>query len=136
MTVARDATVLSCASLAERDNLHALLDRCDISTICLEENDWAGICIISDVDFAMRLVAQTGTRSLSFGSKTVVTELDSSELRVHLDGDYERAISLARQIHERMYPGTAKPFVSRTIKQRSAYSSLLIRGNNARGNPE
>lgn len=136
VTVARDATVLSCTSLAERDNLHALLDRCDISTICLEENDWAGICIISDIDFAMRLVAQTGTRSLSIGSKTVVTELDSSELRVHWDGDYERAISLARQIHERMYPGTAKPFVSRTIKQRSAYSSLLIRENNARGNPE
>ncbi|WP_352980112.1 hypothetical protein [Mesorhizobium sp. M1378] len=105
VTLARDAPVLSRASLGERDNLHALLDKYDISAIGMEDNCGAGICIISDVDFAMRLAALTGTRSVSIGWRTVVTELDSSVPRVHLDDNYERDISSARQIHEQMYPG-------------------------------
>lgn len=137
VTVARDATVISCASLAERDNLRALLDQHDVSAICMEDNGGAGICIISDIDFAVRLAKQTGTRSVSIVSKTAVTEFDSSVLRVHLEDDYERAIFLARQIHERMYPGAVgEPFGSRMAKQRSPYSSLLIRANNAPGNPQ
>ncbi|MES0200926.1 uridylate kinase [Mesorhizobium sp. M0011] len=132
VTVARDTAVVSCASFAERDDLRALLDRQDISSICLEEKDGASICITSDIDFAVRLVQLTGTRSISIGSRTVVTEIDSSGLRVHLQEDYERAISLARQIHERMYPGAvSEPLRSRKAKQRSPYSSLLIRGNSA-----
>ncbi|MER8798835.1 uridylate kinase [Mesorhizobium sp. M0984] len=136
VTVARDAAVIACASLAERDNLRALLDQHDISAIGMEDNCGAGICIISDIDFAVRLVKLTGTGSISIGSRTAVTELDSSVLRVHLEGDYERAIVLARQIHERMYPGAVgEPFGSRMAKQRSACSSLLIRAN-APGNPQ
>ncbi|MER9191555.1 uridylate kinase [Mesorhizobium australicum] len=137
VTVARDAAVISCASLAARDNLRALLDQHDISAICIEDNDRAGLCIISDIDIALRLVALTSTPPVSIGSSTAVTELDDAMLRVHLDSDYERAIALARQIHERMYPGAVgEPFGSKPVKQRSAYSSLLIRGNNAPGNPE
>ncbi|MER9159455.1 uridylate kinase [Mesorhizobium sp. M0778] len=137
VTVARDAAVIACGSFAERDNLHALLDRHDISTICTEVNDGPSICIVGDIDFAMHLVALTGTRLISIGSRTVVTEIDSSVLRVHLDGDYERAISLARQIHEQMYPGAVDEiFGSRMAKQRSAYSSLLVREDNALRNPQ
>ncbi|MER9282291.1 uridylate kinase [Mesorhizobium sp. M0522] len=137
VTVARDAAVIACGSFAERDNLQALLDRHDISTICTEVNDGPGICIMGDIDFAMRLVALTGTRSISIGSRTSVTEIDSSVLRVHLDSDYERAISLARQIHKRMYPGAVDELSGpRTAKQRSAYSSLLVREDNAPKNPQ
>ncbi|MER9249962.1 uridylate kinase [Mesorhizobium sp. M0590] len=135
VTVARDAAVIWCASPAERDNLRALFHKHDISAICMEDNCGAGICIIGDIDFAVRLVKLAGTRSVSIGSRTAVTELDSSVLRVHLERDYERAILLARQIHERMYPGaTGEPIGSRMAKQHSPYSSLLIRTNNAPGN--
>ncbi|MER8801159.1 uridylate kinase [Mesorhizobium sp. M0998] len=135
VTVSRDAAVLSCASLQERDHLRSLLDENGITAICTDDIDGPGICILSDIDFAMRFIELTGNRSIAIGSRTAVTEADSSELRVHLDDDYERAISLARQIHERMYPGAVgEPFGSRMAKQRSAYSSLLIPANNAPGN--
>ncbi|WP_136617654.1 MULTISPECIES: uridylate kinase [Mesorhizobium] len=128
VTVARDAAVLSCASLAERDNLCALLNQHDISVICMEDKDGACICILSDIDFAMRFVELADNRSVAIGSRTAVTQADSSESRVHLEDDYERAISLARQIHERMYPGAVgEPFGWKMSKQRSPYSSLLIR---------
>ncbi|MGX9120677.1 amino acid kinase family protein [Mesorhizobium sp. BHbsci] len=137
VTVARDAALLSCASLAERDNLRAVLDRNDISVICVEDSVGAGICIISDIDFAMRLVALTGTPSVSIGSRTAVTELDSSVLRVHLDGDYENAISLARQIHARMYPEAVDElFGTRMANKRSACASPLNRATKGPGNPQ
>ncbi|RWN48820.1 uridylate kinase [Mesorhizobium sp.] len=114
VTVARDIPVFSCASLEECDNLCALLARHDINTIRVEDNRGVGMCIVSDIDFALRLVAFTDTSSVSIGSKNVVTELDFSVLRVHLVDDYDRAISLARQIHERMYPAAVgAPFGSR-----------------------
>lgn len=103
----------------------------------MEDNCGAGICITSDIDFAVRLLALTGTRSASIRSTTAVTELDLSMLRVHLEGDYERAIFLARQLHERMYPGAVgEPFGSGMTKQRSAYSSLLVRANNSPRNSQ
>ncbi|MFB9984927.1 uridylate kinase [Mesorhizobium kowhaii] len=127
VTVARDAVVLSSASRAERDNLRALLDRHEVGTVCMEDNDRADICIISDVDFALQLIARTGAYSVSRELKNVVTELDSSVLRVHLEGDYARAVSLTRQSHEQMYPGAlGEQSGSRMAKQHSPYSSLLI----------
>ncbi|WP_457811187.1 amino acid kinase family protein [Sinorhizobium meliloti] len=104
VTVARDAVVISFAGVAERDNLCALLDQHDITTIDVEQNDRFGLCIMSDTDFAMRLVKGTGIPRVSIGSTMVVTVLDASVRRVHLIGDYERAVSLARQLHEQMYP--------------------------------
>lgn len=102
VTVARDAVVISFASVAERDNRRALLDQNGITTIDVDQNDRPGLCVMSDTDFAMRLVEGTG---ISIGSTMVVTVLDASVRRVHLIGDYERAVSLARQLHEQMYPG-------------------------------
>ncbi|MDK1378626.1 MULTISPECIES: uridylate kinase [unclassified Sinorhizobium] len=132
VTVARDTAVLSCSSLAERDELRAMLDQHDVSTICMDDNCGAGICILCDIDFGIRLVELTGTRLVSIGSRTAVTELDPSTLRVHLEADYEQAISRACQIHQRMYPATGGAICGRrTAKQRSTYSSLLIRANNA-----
>ncbi|MCW1412949.1 uridylate kinase [Rhizobium sp. 1AS11] len=130
VTVTREAAALLCNSLAERDKICALLDQQNVGILRLEDDHGPGICILSDVDFAMRLVAKKGPRLISTGSRTAVTELDSSTLRVHLDTDYERAISRARQIHERMYPGTGGgPLRPTTAKQRSACTSLLIRAN-------
>ncbi|MER9313328.1 uridylate kinase [Mesorhizobium australicum] len=135
VTVARDAAVISCASLAERDNLCALLDQHDVSAICMEDNRKANLCIVSDIDIGVRLVSLSSTRAASIGSGTAVTELDSSVSRVHLEGDYERAILLARQIHARMYPGAmGEPFRSRIAKQRSHHNSLLVSANNEPGN--
>ncbi|MDX0470178.1 uridylate kinase [Sinorhizobium medicae] len=104
VTVARDAVVISFASVAARGNLRALLDQNGITTIDVEQNDGFGLCIMSDTDFAMRLVKGTGIPPVSIGSTMVVTVLDASVRRVHLIGDYERAVSLARQLHETMYP--------------------------------
>lgn len=135
VTVARDTAVLSCGSLAERDKLSALLYQHDVSTICIEENCGAGICILCDVDFGIRLVTLTGTRLVSIGSRTAVTELDSSGLRVHLESDYEQAIARACQIHQRMYPATGGAISGqRTVKQRFTYSSRLMRANTAPDN--
>jgi len=111
VTVARDAVVISFASVAERDNLRALLDQNGITTIDVEQNDRPGLCVMSDTDFAMRLVEGTGIPPVSIGSTMVVTVLDASGPRVSLIPDYERALSLARQLHEQMYPGVvAKRF--------------------------
>nr|WP_153416303.1 uridylate kinase [Sinorhizobium meliloti] len=104
VTVARDAVVISFASVAERDNRRALLDRNGITTVDVEQNDRPGLCVMSDTDFAMRLVEGTGIPPISIGSTMVVTALDASVRRIHLIGDYERAVSLARQLHETMYP--------------------------------
>lgn len=108
VTVARDIPVFSCANFEESDNLCALLARHDINAIRVEDSRGIVICILSDIDFAVRLVALKDPRSIFIGSKNVVTELDCSVLRVHLVDDYGRAISLARQIHEQMYPVLTK----------------------------
>ncbi|WP_028055383.1 amino acid kinase family protein [Sinorhizobium medicae] len=100
VTVARDAVVISLASVAERNNLRALLDQHGITTIDVNRNDMPGLCVMSDIDFAKQLVAGTCAPSISVQSTTAVTELDSSVLCVHFHGDYERALSLARQLHE------------------------------------
>ncbi|KPH04572.1 uridylate kinase [Rhizobium leguminosarum bv. trifolii] len=137
VTLARDAAVLSCGNLAERNKLRVLLDQEDVSAICTEDNRGAGLCILSDVDFALRIVALAGNRAVSVGSRTAVTELDSSTLRIYLEDDYTRAICRAREIHERIYPGTDdEPVASRTAKQRSAHSSLLIGTNDAPKNSQ
>ncbi|MDL2402377.1 aspartate kinase [Rhizobium mayense] len=137
VTVARGTAVLSCRSLAERNKLRALLDQHDVSAICIEDNCGARICILCDVDFGIRLVALKSIRLVSIESRTAVTELDSSGLRVHLESDYEQAISRACQIHQRMYPATdAEISGRRTTKQRSTYSSLLIRANKAPENTQ
>lgn len=105
VTVAREAVVMSFASVADRANRRALLDQNGITTIDVEQNDRPGLCVMSDTDFAMRLVEGTGIPPVSIGSTMVVTVLDASVPRVHLIGDYERTVSLARQLHEQMYPG-------------------------------
>ncbi|WP_234709266.1 hypothetical protein [Sinorhizobium meliloti] len=104
VTVARDAVVISFASVAARDNRRALLDQNGITTIDVEQKDRPGLCIMSDTDFAMRLVAVAGIPPVSIQSTMVVTVLDASGPRVHLIRNYERAVSLARQLHETMYP--------------------------------
>lgn len=100
VTVARDAVVMSWASVAERDSLRALLDQHGLTTIDVNRNDRPGLCVMSDIDFAKQLVGGTCTPSISVQSITAVTELDSSVLCLHFHGDYERALSLARQLHE------------------------------------
>ncbi|MGX9121037.1 amino acid kinase family protein [Mesorhizobium sp. BHbsci] len=105
VTVAREVAVLGCTSLAERESIRAQLDRHDISAISVEVNDGPGICITSDIDFAVQVVALAGTPTILVESSTAVTEFDSSEIRFHLERDYGTALSLARRIHERMYRG-------------------------------
>ncbi|MQX88770.1 uridylate kinase [Sinorhizobium meliloti] len=104
VTVAREAMVISFSSVAERDNLCALLDQHDITTIRVKRNDRAGLCVMTDTDFAKQLAAVAGVPPVSIESTTAVTELDPPVLGVHLVDDYGRAISLARKIHDRMYP--------------------------------
>lgn len=135
VTLAQDVPIFSCDNIEESNNLRALLTEWDISTISVEGNGGTGICILTDADFAVRRLAFTGNRLVP-GTISAVTEIDSSTLRIHVEHDYERAISRARAIHERMYPGTdGKPRVPRPSKQCSAYNSLLIRTSDAPENP-
>ncbi|WP_164827470.1 amino acid kinase family protein [Sinorhizobium meliloti] len=107
VTVARDAVVISFASVAERNNLRALLDQNGITTIDVEQNDRPGLCVRSDTDFARQLVEGTGT-PFSIESTTAVTVRDASGSRVHLIPDYERAVWRARQLHEQIYPSSGR----------------------------
>ncbi|MBX4938849.1 aspartate kinase [Rhizobium binae] len=104
VTVARDTAVLAVASVAERDALCVFLDQHDISSICFEEDGRPCLCIITDIDFAMRLVETGGTRAVAIGSKVVVTELNGAMSRVHLHVNYESAMAHAQNIHEQMHP--------------------------------
>ncbi|OWO89833.1 uridylate kinase [Rhizobium esperanzae] len=104
VAIARDATVLSCGSAAEQNELRALLAEWDVCAISIEGASGIGLCILTDIDFAVRRLTLTGNRLNSVGTISAVTEFDSSTLRVHLEDDYEQAILRARQIHERMYP--------------------------------
>lgn len=113
VTVARDAAVISFASVADRANLRALLDQNGITTVDVEENDRPGLCVMSDTDFAMRLVEVAGIPSVSIESTTAVTVRDASGSRVRVIGDYEHAVSLARQLHEQMYPSSDRTVPSR-----------------------
>ncbi|API55271.1 uridylate kinase (plasmid) [Rhizobium leguminosarum] len=111
VTLARDTAVLAVASVAERDTLLVLLDQHDISSICFEEDGRPCLCIITDIDFAMRLVAAAGTRAVAITSKVVVTELNGAMSRVHLHVDYESALAHAQNIHEQMYPAAVRDLV-------------------------
>ncbi|MER8855954.1 hypothetical protein NKH94_31110 [Mesorhizobium australicum] len=135
VTVARDIPMVSCASLGECDKLCALLARYDINTICVEDSHGVSVCVVSDVDFALRLVALADTRSVFTGLKNVVTELEFSVLRVRLVDDYAVPFPW-RAKFTKVYPAAASPqFGSRMIGESSAYSSLLIGANDAPGNP-
>ncbi|CDZ41069.1 Aspartate kinase [Neorhizobium galegae bv. officinalis] len=107
VTVARDIAALLMASPEERDVLSGVLNRDDINAFCIDENEGPYLCIMTDIDFAMQLIARTGINPVSVVSKAAVTELCDTTLRLYLDDDYERAITRARRIHERLYPGKA-----------------------------
>jgi len=111
VTVARDAAVLAVASDAECDTVLVLLDQHDISSIFFEVDGRPCLCIITDIDFAMRLVASAGTRAVAIGSRVVVTELNGAMSRVHLHVDYESALAHAQNIHEQMYPAAIRDLV-------------------------
>ncbi|RVJ42416.1 uridylate kinase [Sinorhizobium meliloti] len=111
VTVARDAVVISFASVAERNNLRALLDQHGIRAVA-DRRDRPGLCVRSDTDFARQLVEGTGT-PFSIESTTAVTVRDASGSRVHLIPDYERAVWRARQLHEQIYPSSGRTVRSR-----------------------
>jgi aspartate kinase len=130
VTVARDAVLLSYASITEHNNIRTHLDQHDISAIPVEENGKAGICVVGDADFAMRLIAAAEPGPVSTKSVTLVAEFDPPDLRIHITPDYERAVSLARQCHKRMYPEpVGEALAPMGGKKRSAYSSLLTQAN-------
>ncbi len=104
VTVARDAAVLVVESNKERDFLHKVLYRHDISAICLEDNHRPCLCIMTDIDFAMRLIKLAGIRSASVRPRTVVTDFDDPVMDIHFYADYEQAIGMAREIHQRTFP--------------------------------
>ncbi|ARO32518.1 aspartate/glutamate/uridylate kinase protein (plasmid) [Rhizobium etli] len=129
VTLARDSALLSCRSLEERNRLRDFLDQREIHAVCTDET---GLCILCDVDFALRLLTVVGDQSLYVGSRSAVTELGCASLRVHLEENSEGAIARARQIHERMYPDSnTKPLCPSVPMHCSTYSSLLIHTNNA-----
>lgn len=129
VTVARDAALILYRNATERDTIRGRLNAHDIGAIPVDENGQAGICVTGDLDFAMRLIAAMEIRPASIASRTMVTEFDPPQLRIHMEADYARAVALARQCHARMYPEqpgrVAAPIAE---KQRSAYSSLLVDG--------
>jgi aspartate kinase len=127
VAIARDCLLLSHGSAAERDKVHTYLERHDISAIALEHDGKACLCVTTDADFAMRLVAVAGPCPAATGTATLVAEFDGAGLRIHIAADHERAVALARQCHKRMYPdGMGEARGSIGDKRRSSYSSVLV----------
>lgn len=103
VTVARDAAVWAVESDKERDFLYKVLCRHDIRAISLEDNHRPCLCIMTDIDFAMRLIKLAGTRSASARPRTVVTDFDDPVRGIYFYDDYKQAIGMAREIHQRIY---------------------------------
>jgi aspartate kinase len=103
VTVARNAAVLALASTTQRDSLSEVLCRNDINVMSFEENCRPCLWIMTDIEFATRLIALAGTDPAAVGSRTVITDIEGSLMGVHIYADYERAIEMAREIHARKY---------------------------------
>ncbi|MGZ2433749.1 aspartate kinase [Rhizobium pisi] len=102
--VARDASILSVASATKRDFLREVLHQHNISAICLEDDHSPCLCIITDIDYAMRVIALEGIPTAPVRTRTVVTDLDDPVIGIYWYADYEQAVGMARNIHQRIYP--------------------------------
>lgn len=108
VVVARGATVLHFANTAERDQACSILQPLDVKGIPADQNGIACICLTCDADFAMQQLRSAGSLPIFLGSSAVITEFAGHAPRVYLECDDDRAIALARRIHERLFPDRAQ----------------------------
>ncbi|WP_342709953.1 uridylate kinase [Bradyrhizobium sp. B124] len=127
VVLARDATLLSFNKVSDRDLACSNLDQIEVGAIPLAtQGGGACMCLTGDADFAIQRLELTGPLPSSIESATLVSEIGSGEPRHHLEYEFERAVDLARRIHETLYPEGDTKFPAESNKQRSAYSSLLL----------
>ncbi|UWU19464.1 uridylate kinase (plasmid) [Rhizobium sullae] len=127
--VARDASILPVASAKKRDSLREVLHQHNISAICLEDDHSPCLCIITDIDYAMHVLALEGTPTAPVRTRTVVTDFDDPVIGIYWYADYEQAVGMARDIHRRIYPD-AMGEASVIADKAPEYLSLF--GNSAR----
>lgn len=82
----------------------------------------------SDADFAIQQLRSAGSLSICHESSTVITEFAGRAPRVHVEPDGDRAIVLARRIHDGLFPERAhEDFSWNAKKPHSAYGSPLFK---------
>lgn len=130
VVVAGDARLLCYANASDRDRASSNLDQIELDAIPLTTQDGGScICLTSDADFAIQRLELTGPLPTSVGSVTLVSEIGPKATQHYLELDFERAIALARRIHEKLFPQADTKLSSHEDKQRSAYSQLLTRSD-------
>ncbi|WP_284283376.1 uridylate kinase [Mesorhizobium amorphae] len=126
--LAHGATLLRFAKVAERDQACSILERLDAIVTPIEQHGIAYICLTSDTDFAVQQLRSACSLSIFHESSTVITEFAGHAPRVYLESDGDRAIALARRIHDRLFPEREHDDLSWSRnKPRSAYNSPLIK---------
>ncbi|WP_192258030.1 amino acid kinase family protein [Mesorhizobium caraganae] len=128
VVLARGATLLRFANVAERNQACSILERLDAVGTPIEQNGIAYICLTSDADFAVQQLSSAGSLSIFQESSTVITEFAGRAPRVYLESDGDRGIALARRIHDRLFPERVHDDFSWSgNKPHSAYSSPLFK---------
>lgn len=127
VVVAPDTKLLCYRNVCDRDRALSSLNQIEVGAFPLTTQDeGACICLTSDAEFAIRRLEQTGPLPIAIRSAILVSEVGPGVPRTYLEHELERAVALARRIHERRFPEADTMFSSHVKKQRSAYSSLLI----------
>lgn len=132
VVLARDAKLLCYGNVRERDIVNSNLDRIEVVGIPLTTKDGiACICLTGDAEFAIQRLDGTGPLPSSVESVTLVSEIGPGPPYHYVEYDLEKAIALARGIHEKLFPQADTKFSADVSKQRSAYSSVLVRSQDA-----
>ncbi|WP_316399061.1 uridylate kinase [Bradyrhizobium sp. 33ap4] len=127
VVVAPNAKLLCYSNVSDRDEARSNLDQVEVGAIPLTTQDGvACICLTSDADFAIEKLKEAGTIPTSVQSTTLVSEIGSGAPRHYLEHEFERAVDLARRIHETLFPDADTNLALPINKQRSSYSSLLV----------
>lgn len=127
VVVARDAKLLSYGNVGDRDRAHSNLEQMNVAAVPLTTQEGGFcVCVTSDAEFAIEILERTREPPASVRSATLVSEIGPGVRRHYVEHEFERAIALARRIHETIVPEANTKFSFPAKKARSAYSSLLI----------
>lgn len=129
VVVARDTKLLSYANASDRDRAHWNLEQMNVAAIPLAQEGSVCVCVPSDAEFAIEILERTGEAPASVRPATLVSEIGPGVRRHYLEHEFERAIAVARRIHETIVPEADTKFTPLANKARSAYSSLLIKSD-------
>lgn len=132
VVVAPNATLLCYGNASDRDQARSSLDLIEADAISLTSHDGSPcVCLTSDADFVIQRIERIGPVPTAIESAILVSEIGSGTPRCHLEHEFESAVALAQRIHERLFPDADTKVSLHKNKQRSAFSSLLVRSRHS-----